>query len=300
MMTAGRTGLAIVVVLLFRNLNAAAAEKVAPPVRTFLNLSYKSGCKACLLDLALPAKQPGPLPVIVVIHGGGWIEGDKSSFTSDKLGVPGNVVDFARMGFAAATINYRMSREAPYPAALDDCRAAIRWLRAHAAEYELDAGRIGAYGNSAGGHLALLLALAEDPADRGKPIDQSSRVQAAASDSGPIDLGADYRRGTLRAVIDGFMGGPPAGDRAAQYERASPSHYVSSQGPPLLFIYGELDTQVGVETADRFVTALAEAGRKDVTYLRLAHVNHCPHSLQRVPFVKDAVDQFFVRTLRPH
>jgi dipeptidyl aminopeptidase/acylaminoacyl peptidase len=73
---------------------------------------------------------------------------------------------------------------------------------------------------------------------------------------------------------------------------------VSPQGPPLLLIYGEADQQVGVETADRFVTALAEVGRKDVTYLRLAHVDHCPHSLQRVPLAKDAVDRFFLRTLR--
>jgi acetyl esterase/lipase len=327
MMPTGRAGLAAVAVLLFGCLTAAAGDPSSPPrsapagsigppatlqvgspVRTILNLSYKSGSNACRLDLALPGrldlplpgKRPGPSPVIVVIHGGGWLEGDKSSFASDKFGVPGNIVDFARLGFAAATINYRMSREAPYPAALDDCRAAIRWLRAHASEYQFDAGRIGAYGNSAGGHLALLLALADDPADRGKAIDQSSHVQAAASDSGPVDLVADYRRGTLQSVIGRFMGGPPEGDRAAEFERASPNHYVSAHGPPLLFIYGEADTQVGVETADRFVTALADAGRKDVTYLRLAHVGHCPHSLQRVPIAKEAVDQFFVRTLEPH
>jgi dipeptidyl aminopeptidase/acylaminoacyl peptidase len=64
-------------------------------------------------------------------------------------------------------------------------------------------------------------------------------------------------------------------------------------------IYGEADNQVGVKTADRFVAALSEAGRRDVTYLRLAHVDHCPHSLQRVPYVSDAVNQFFLRTLPP-
>jgi acetyl esterase/lipase len=213
--------------------------------------------------------------------------------------VPGNIVDFARLGFAAAGINYRLADEAPFPAALDDCRDAIRWLRAHAAEYHLDARRVGAYGNSAGGHLALLLALREDPADRQKPIEQSSRLQTAVSDSGPIDLAYGYRQGALRTVIGRFMGGPPEGGRLALFERASPSHYVTANGPPLLLIYGEADEQVDVKTADRFVAALSEVGRRDVSYLRLAHVDHCPHSLQRIPFVTDAVDQFFLRTLRP-
>jgi acetyl esterase/lipase len=145
---------------------ASAEPTLAPPparavadtsrdrayIRTFLNISYKIGCKSCLLDLALPSEaHPGPSPVILVIHGGGWIEGDKSSFASDRYGVPGNIVDFARLGFAAATINYRLAGEATYPAALEDCRAAVRWLREHASAYHLDAKRIGAYGNSAGG-----------------------------------------------------------------------------------------------------------------------------------------------------
>jgi dipeptidyl aminopeptidase/acylaminoacyl peptidase len=100
-------------------------------------------------------------------------------------------------------------------------------------------------------------------------------------------------------VIERFIGGAPEGERLARYEEASPSHYVDPNGPPLLFIYGEADSQVDVKTADRLVAALGAAGRKDVSYLRLAHVNHCPHSIQRVPYVTDVVDQFFIRTLRP-
>jgi acetyl esterase/lipase len=294
--------------------DASAKPKLAPPparalaetakdrsyLRTLLDIPYKDDCKTCRLDLALPSEShPGPFPVILVIHGGGWIEGDKSSFASDRHGVPGNIVDFARLGFAAATINYRLAGEAPYPAALDDCRAAVRWLRAHATAYHLDAKRIGAYGNSAGGHLALLLALLEDPTDRGKRLEQSSRVQAAASDSGPLDLVVQYRQNELRTVIGRFMGGAPDGERQALYEQVSPSRHVSPTGVPLLLIYGEADGQVDVKTADRFVAALSEAGRQDVTYLRLAHVDHCPHSIQRVGYVTDAVDQFFLRTLPP-
>ncbi len=134
----------------------------------------------------------------MVIHGGGWIEGDKSSFASREHGVPGNIVDFAALGFVAVTINYRLAGEAPFPAALDDCKTAVRWLRAHARDYNVDPDHIGAFGNSAGGHLAMLLGMAGEDANRGGDgphQDQSSLVQAVVSDSGPIDLVDQHRRG---------------------------------------------------------------------------------------------------------
>ena len=133
----------------------------------------------------------------MVIHGGGWIEGDKSSFASREHGVPGNIVDFAALGFVAVTINYRLSGEAPFPAALEDCKNAVRWLRAHARDYNLDPDHIGAYGNSAGGHLAMLLGMIGKDAHLegdGPYQDQSSLVQAVVSDSGPIDLVDQYRQ----------------------------------------------------------------------------------------------------------
>jgi acetyl esterase/lipase len=235
-----------------------------------------------------------------VIHGGGWLEGDKSSFTSRAHGVPGNIEDFAALGFVAATVNYRLSGEAPFPAALEDCRCAVRWLRAHAKDYQIDPERIGAYGNSAGGHLALLLGMTDpEPgveAD-GPYRDQSSRVQAVASDSGPIDLTFQYEQGALKPVVGRFLGGPPEGGRAALYRRASPLHRISTATPPVLLVYGASDEQVPVETADRFVVALGRAGLQDVTYYRLAYVGHCPHSLVRIPACKEAVDSFFLRTL---
>src|SRR5205085_4220926 len=143
-------------------------------------------------DLAIPKASAGkPRPAIVVIHGGGWLEGDKSSFASRKYGVPGNIVDFAALGFVAVTINYRLSKEAPFPAALEDCKCAVRWLRAHARDYNLDPRHVGAYGNSAGGHLALLLGMVGPDAGLegdGPYRDESSLVQAVVSDSGPVDL----------------------------------------------------------------------------------------------------------------
>ncbi|MBI3838509.1 MAG: alpha/beta hydrolase [Planctomycetia bacterium] len=262
------------------------------------NLQYREGVRACTLDLAMPKRSPDkPRPAIVVIHGGGWLEGDKSSFTTTKT--PGNILDFARLGFVAVTINYRLSGEAPFPAGFDDCQCAVRWLRAHAGEYHVDGSRIGAWGNSAGGHLALLLGMMPPASlDKQEPYaERSSQVQAVVSDSGPIDLTTQHQHNQLPVAIEKFMGGPPEGPRLAEYKRASPVNYVREKIPPLLLLYGEIDTQVDVNLTDQFVAHLSRGGGKDVSYIRLANVDHCPHSLVRIPYLQQVVDEFFLRTL---
>ena len=183
-----------VVSSLFLSLPLLAEEPAAPPDITIVpDLAYREGAsKAWRLDLGMKKEVGTKLrPAVVIIHGGGWIEGDKSSFASKKHGVPGNIVEFAALGFVAVTINYRMSKEAPFPAALEDCKAAVRWLRAHAKEYNVDKEHIGAYGNSAGGHLALMLGMTDKTDSMegdGPHQEESSLVQAAVSDSGPLDL----------------------------------------------------------------------------------------------------------------
>ena len=177
----------------------AADPPIPEGIVVYHDLSYREGkSRQWKLDLAMKKDLSGkPRPGIVVIHGGGWIEGDKSSFASREHGVPGNIVDFAELGFVAATINYRLAGEAPFPAALEDCKNAVRWLRAHARDYNLDSDRIGAYGNSAGGHLAMLLGMVGPDAHLegdGPYQDRSSLVQAVVSDSGPIDLVEQYRQ----------------------------------------------------------------------------------------------------------
>jgi acetyl esterase/lipase len=251
------------------------------------------------LDLAMSRATPTePRPGVVVIHGGGWREGDKSSFATPEHGVPGNIVAFAEQGYVAAAINYRLSGDAPFPAALEDCRCAVRWLRAHARQFHLNPDRVGAFGNSAGGHLALLLGMAgAGPEGDGPYPDESSLVQAVVSDSGPVDLIDQYERDRLRGVVVQFLGGPPEGERVAAYRRASPRHQVAANAPPVLLIYGGADEQVPVETADRFVAALAGAGNRDVSFHRLAGVGHCPYSLVRVPWLQPVVNDFFARTL---
>jgi len=275
---------------------------VSEAITVLQNIRYREGpSKQWRLDLAMKKNLSGkPRPAIVVIHGGGWLEGDKSSFASRKHGVPGNIEDFAALGFVAVTINYRLSGEAVFPAALEDCKCAVRWLRAHAKDFNLDPNRIGAYGNSAGGHLALLLGMVgKDAGFEGDGPNQreSSLVQAVVSDSGPIDLFHQYQHDRLRHVVSQFLGGPPESDRAAVYKKASPMNQISPMTPPLLLLYGSADEQVPVETADSFVVALGRAGLKDVSYHRLAYVDHCPHSLVRLPELQAAVNVFFLRTL---
>lgn len=277
-------------------------EDLPPGIVLEREIHYCDGAShAWRLDLARPVEDTAkPQAAVVIIHGGGWIEGDKSSFSTPKNPPPGNVYDFVKRGFVAVTINYRMSKEAPYPAALHDCKCAVRWLRSHAQKYHLDPERIGVWGNSAGGHLALLMAMTNDQPDfegDGPWKEFSSRVQCAVSDSGPIDMIAQHEHAGLRVVVEKFLGGPPDGERLPLYRQASPATHIHPNVPPLLLIYGVADNQIPIESADRFVQALDAAGLKDVSYHRLAKVGHCPHSLIRVPWVDDVVQEFFARTL---
>jgi acetyl esterase/lipase len=204
--------------------DAREKERPAAPaaVTVLHDLAYRDGpSKQWRLDLAWQKDAPGPpRPAVVVIHGGGWLEGNKSSFASRKDKVPGNIEDLADLGFVAVTINYLLSGEAPFPAALEDCKCAVRWLRAHARDYHIDPAHVGAYGNSAGGHLALLLGMAGKDAGTegaGPYPDQSSGVQAVVSDSGPVDLLYQYEHDCLRQVVGRFLDGPTEGERAALY-----------------------------------------------------------------------------------
>ncbi len=140
--------LASVVVIGTPPAQSSAQPVVRDDIVVFRDLAYRERASPhWKLDLAMKKAEGGKLrPGIVVIHGGGWIEGDKSSFSQRGGDVPGNILHFARLGFVAVTINYRLSSEAIFPAALDDCKIAVRWLRGHAKEYNLDKDRIARLG----------------------------------------------------------------------------------------------------------------------------------------------------------
>ena len=232
------------------------------------DLVYKRVNGAVLtLDLYCPEKVSGPAPVIVWVHGGGWRRGGKKQCPAVAL-VPD--------GYAVASIDYRLSSTAPFPAQIEDCKAAVRWLRANAAKYNLDADRIGVWGMSAGGHLAALLGTSGGVPElegSGDNMQYSSRVQAVCDVAGPADLLAMTNLGPRRTLaIEGLLGGPLEKDKAKAIA-ASPIHYVSKDDPPFLIVHGEADRVVPVEQSQRLYDELRKAG-VNATLKILPQVGH--------------------------
>jgi poly(3-hydroxybutyrate) depolymerase len=163
------------------------------------------------LDLARPRAGPGPFPAIVFLFGGGWRDGDRRQMRHFVEGT-------ARLGYVGVAPDYRLVPGARFPAQLEDAKAAIRWLRAHAEQYGVRADRIGVVGFSAGGHLAAMLGLtrAQDGFEgAGGPAEPSSQVQAVVSFFGPTDFSTrDWPADLEREVIVPFLGGSgPTGPR---------------------------------------------------------------------------------------
>jgi len=216
------------------------------------------------LDLYLPAGDPStPRPTLVLIHGGAWLFG-----TRFQLHWYGRRL--AQEGYVAAAINYRLLPTYPFPYCLHDCKAAVRWLRLHAAEYGIDVDRIGAIGNSAGGHLTGLLATTRPRDGFEGPLNPgaSSEVQAAISIYGAVDL-TEYRRwgdrslnGKITSKFIGYFVGLGRGRRPGSnaWETASPITYAHRDVPPMMFIHGTRDFLVNVEQSRRFTERLNEVG----------------------------------------
>ncbi len=252
--------------------------KLAPDgVVVVPDVAYREGNVAWKLDLAMPQERgDSPRPAIIYIHGGGWTKGDKRG-----QGI-GSVLGYATKGFVSISVNYRL--DADKKACIEDVKCAVRWLRAHAEEYHVDPNRIGAAGNSAGAHLALMLAVCPPSAGLegdGPYQEYSSMVQSAHCSSTPI--------------MPGFRRGKGAG---LDVKIIQPMSYISGEVPPLYFIHGTADDKAPVAYLDEFVKALRNAGAKDVTYKRYddgtghgAYVKHIDESRRsRV--------EFLARTLR--
>lgn len=198
------------------------------------------GQREMQLDLWKPKATGKPLPAVVCIHGGGWFKGERSSMANLAQAL-------AAEGFVTATISYRLSGEARFPAAIQDCKAAVRFLRANAAKFGIDANAIGVTGLSAGGHLAALLTTSggvkELEGEGGHP-DASSAVQAGIAMGAQSDL-ETTRIGDLSSKPDDPFYRTFLGDSQSKipqtYALASPRHHLDKGDPPLLFMTGELD-----------------------------------------------------------
>ncbi len=249
----------------------ADAPRIPDNVKVMKDVQYcTGGGHPLLLDLYRPRNPVGnPSPAVLWIHGGGWRIGSKE-------GSP-LAVNLASKGFVAVSVNYRLSGEAPFPAAIEDAKCAVRYLRANAAKYGIDPKRIGVAGSSAGGHLALLVGAAHESAGlegSGGWDGVSSRVSAVLSWFGPADFSVGptaFERGSGPSII-AFLGGTPQ-NRPENYRNASPVTWVSKDDPPLLLFHGDEDTTVPFDQSVRMEEAYRKAGL-DVELVKVENAGH--------------------------
>ncbi|HEX8912029.1 MAG TPA: alpha/beta hydrolase [Humisphaera sp.] len=214
----------------------------------------RAGDTDLLLNLARPKAATGKLPCLVVLHGGGWANGNRNQHND-------LVVDAAKRGYVAVTVEYRLAPKDLFPAQVHDVKAAVRFLRASADKYGIDPDRIGAVGFSAGGHLAMMLGTTEKAddleGDGGNP-DRSSKVQAVVSFFGPTDLAAAELRPDVSTILRNFLGATLE-QKPELYKRASPITYVRPTTAPMLLYQGTIDALVNYRQAVRMAEALTKA-----------------------------------------
>lgn len=220
------------------------------------DVAYGDTSDAQRLDILYPTDGRPPQPAIVMIHGGGWYTGDKGGVQTARM-----LRAFADAGFTALSINYRLSDEAPFPAAVEDCKRAIRWVRAHARDYGVDPGRIGVIGGSAGGHLSAMLAVTrpDDGLEGPGYEDQSSAVQAAVPVCPPCDLRVHLSE-RLKEEADPAVARFLGAGGAALAGRASPISYAHPGAAPMLLVHGTADARVVPAQSEAMAAALAAAG----------------------------------------
>lgn len=258
------------------------------------NIEYATpglvGSDPVKLDLYIPRAGDGPFPLVIWVHGGGWQAGDKN---------PCPALVLMPEGFAVASVNYRLTDVAPFPAQIEDVKAAVRWLRAHAKENKLDPTRFGAWGASAGGHLVALLGTsggvkALEGADLGN-ADQSSRVQAVCDWYGPTDFTKfpDAAGLSTNSMIHKLFGGS-VGEKRDLAVLASPVTHVTPDDPPFLIQQGDKDPLVPVAQSEALDAALKARG-VPVEIMIVPGAGH--GALGREANQK--VREFFVKTLKP-
>jgi acetyl esterase/lipase len=231
---------------------ASETPQAPQGVQAFKDLAYvPGGHERQKLDLYVPVDGEGPFPLIVWIHGGAWKYGSKEGCIPSP---------WALKGYVVASINYRLSQHARFPAQIEDCMAAVRWLRAHAKAYKIDRDHVIAWGDSAGGHLASLLGTAGDAAEwEPGPPAESSRVQAVIDWYGRADL---TRVCTDPSMAEHAVAHLIGGSGQGVYDvarKASPIAHVSKDDPPFLIMHGDVDSTVPVQQSEAFAEALKKA-----------------------------------------
>jgi acetyl esterase/lipase len=249
----------------------ARADQLPPNTKVLRDLEYvPGGGHSRSLDLYVPEAKPGvKIPLVIWIHGGAWRGGSKEG---------NHALWLLKDGFATASINYRLSNEVRFPGQIEDCKAAVRFLRAHAAEYGFDGDHIGVWGSSAGGHLALLLGTtggvrALDGNNDAPSV--SSRVQAVCDFFGPTDLLTTSSQAGPQSQVqhddpsapEAELIGGPVQQNPEKALAASPVNYVTPEDPPFLIVHGENDQLVPVGQSWELYGMLQKAGVKSEIHI---------------------------------
>jgi acetyl esterase/lipase len=232
--------------LLTAVLGVALAQEPTPPATIHENVVYGSvGGVDLHLDVFEPSHPAATdRAAVLLIHGGGWTSNDKSTMR-------GMAQFLARAGYVGFAVDYRLfnGTENRWPAQLEDVERAVRWIRAHAADYHVDPKRIGAFGHSAGAQLAALLGM-EDTGDA-----QSSRIQAVVDVSGPIDFTTEHDADDV-AFLTSFLGSK----EPSVLQKASPAFHVSKNASPFLIVHGTKDQDVPMAQSEELFAKLQAAG----------------------------------------
>ncbi len=297
-MTGWTTGWVWLAVAAAASLAGAQPQQVPEGVKVTMDIQYaKPAGKPQRLDLFVPEKAAGPLPLVIWVHGGAWSAGNK-----EWQPIP--ALPMTARGYAVATIDYRLSGEAKWPAQIHDCKAAVRFLRAHAKDYTLDPDRFGVWGSSAGGHLVAMLGTSGDvkelEGDLGNPS-VSSRVQAVCDWFGPTDLLVLNNPNPVKGLLGG-----PARRSVEKARQANPITWVSKDDPPFLIMHGVQDKAVSIQQSELLDSALKKAGVwvKFVPIPGVGHDFRGPEGTKAVPWAilkpeyLKTVNQFFDEKLK--
>jgi acetyl esterase/lipase len=274
-------------------LTFAAQIAAQKPDQQFIVVSGIQYCtgggRPLLMDVFLPKhRNEKPTPAVLWIHGGGWERGDKSGNSGALF--------LANEGFVTASLSYRLSGESPFPAAVEDCKCAVRFLRANASKYDIDPDRIGVAGSSAGGHLAELIATADQSAGlegNGGWENISSKVRAAASYYGVSDLTLPFPQETNQVIVKLFRGTEK--EKPALYRKASPVFYVAKGDPPLLLVHGEKDSDVPFEQSVRMAEAYHRL-RLSIEFIAVKNAGHDFEHIGNAP-ISPSVESIHQRTI---
>jgi acetyl esterase len=219
------------------------------PAGEMLDIEFaRPGGVSLTLDAYVPDGK-GPFPTVIVVHGGGWVNGNKRSYVTPIFPV------LTKAGFAWFTINYRLAPQYKYPAATEDVDAAIRWVRAHAKEYKVDTHRIALLGESAGGHLVAYAGIKRN---------KGAEVSAVIDFYGAHDLlKREQERGEVTKNLRDFLGVDKLDEAGiAKLREASPIHYVRKGLPPFLLIHGTKDAAVPYDQSPLLCDALKKHGNQ--------------------------------------